>query len=252
MKCQGVQLAIGQWWRTSDGETVQIIGDDAEYPVHHWLANNKLYYNDAGRPDNGNASKKLFCQIHDSTAADDHQALTFHNLEPAANDGNVGDINSQEKGSGARFNAGKPPLHLIPFRQLAAYYRGAIIGKDAEIDALEYVGKFQERLPGDHLTNAVLSLGGGWDECAHVFDYGRIKYKEWNWAKGMKWSVPLACAARHLIAMIESETNDPESKLPHRGHVLCNIVMLGTFVHTFKEGDDRAQAGLLWPEAVTA
>jgi hypothetical protein len=61
----------------------------------------------------------------------------------------------------------------------------------------------------------------------------------------MPWSVPLACATRHLLAMIRGESIDPESGIPHRGLVFCNVVMLYTFGRTYQEGDDRPAAGLL-------
>jgi hypothetical protein len=78
-----------------------------------------------------------------------------------------------------------------------------------------------------------------WMDCAAVFDYGRKKYATWNWAKGMPWSVPMACAVRHCLAILRGEENDPESGLPHRGHVACNLVMLAQYEHTYLEGDDR-------------
>lgn len=107
----------------------------------------------------------------------------------------VGDIKSTEKGSGARYNAGKPAMDLVPLVAL--------------------------------------------EDCAAVFDYGRKKYAEWNWAKGMDWSVPYACALRHLSAWHRGEDLDPESGLPHLGHVMCNLVMLSTYAKTYPEGDNR-------------
>lgn len=161
----------------------------------------------------------------------------------------VGDITSDAKGTGARFNTGKPPLELIPLTCIAQQLRSVHYTADTfdtipAIEALHHLGRWQAR--GDGLVQALNALGAaGWEECAQVFDYGRRKYKAWNWAKGMDWSVPLACAARHLLAMIRGEECDPESGLPHRGHVFCNVVMLLTFAATFAEGDDRAPAGLL-------
>lgn len=71
----------------------------------------------------------------------------------------------------------------------------------------------------------------------------------WNWAKGMAWSIPIACAARHLLAMMNGEVLDPESGFPHRGHAMANLIMLLTYQDTFPEGDDRAPAGYLLPVA---
>jgi hypothetical protein len=160
----------------------------------------------------------------------------------------VGDVTSDARGTGARFNAGKPDLALVPLRFIADQYNATELEAQAfaALQVLYCLARWQERKPGNHLGDAMRWLGRQvWAECAHVFDYGRRKYAAWNWAKGMPWSVPLACAARHLLAILDGEHDDPESKHPHRGHVLCNMVMLATFEHTFAEGDDRAPAGRL-------
>lgn len=107
----------------------------------------------------------------------------------------VGDINSQEIGSGARFNDGKVDLSLIPLVTL--------------------------------------------EDEARVWEYGKRKYAAWNWAKGMAWSIPLACCLRHLLKWQMGEENDPESGLPHLAHAMCNLRMLTLYSKTFKEGDDR-------------
>lgn len=107
----------------------------------------------------------------------------------------VGDVDSDTKGSGARFNDGKPAFDLVP----------------------------------------LVALEG----CAKVFEYGRRKYASWNWAKGMDWSIPYSCMLRHLAAWQRGEDNDPESGLPHLGHVMCNLVMLTTYARTYPEGDNR-------------
>lgn len=159
----------------------------------------------------------------------------------------VGDVTSTERGSGARFNSGKPPMELVPLRALADSYRGPFVTEDrlGMIAALDALGRFQAGGGAECLRDAFQSLGDGWADCAEVFDYGRKKYAEWNWAKGMAWSIPIACAARHLKAMLDGEILDPESKKRHRGHVFCNLCMLHTFLHTYPEGDDRPTKGLL-------
>lgn len=152
----------------------------------------------------------------------------------------VGDIKSQERGSGARFNAGKPPIELIPFRVLADYFRLYDGSAPAGcIEALDALGRWQEGGTVADLVAAAAALGDGWGECAEVFDYGRRKYSEWNWAKGMAWSIPLACAGRHILKMIGGELVDEESGKAHRGHAFCNITMLMSYVRIFPEGDDR-------------
>lgn len=164
---------------------------------------------------------------------------------PAAPAGSIGDINSDEKGSGARYNAGKPPLDLIPLSILSVSY-GVKYGFTPAVEALNLLGQFQSTHDEDFLYQVLQTLGmDGWHECAHVFDYGRHKYKAWNWAKGMDWTIPLACAARHLEKIIIGQEMDDESKLPHRGHVVCNIVMLLAYVEVYPEGNDLPPVGLL-------
>lgn len=107
----------------------------------------------------------------------------------------VGDVNSSEKGSGARYNNGKADLSLIPLWTL--------------------------------------------EDEAKVWMYGKRKYAAWNWAKGMDWSIPLACALRHISAWQRGEEVDPESGLPHLAHAICNLRMLTLYSKTYKEGDDR-------------
>lgn len=112
----------------------------------------------------------------------------------------VGDVHSQEKGSGARYNANKPDLALIPIATL--------------------------------------------EDEARVWMVGREKYAAWNWAKGMPWSIPLACALRHLAAFQRGEDNDPETGLPHIAHAMCNLRMLTLYSRTYREGDDRPKQWL--------
>ncbi|MEL6236979.1 MAG: dATP/dGTP diphosphohydrolase domain-containing protein [Pseudomonadota bacterium] len=152
---------------------------------------------------------------------------------------NIGDVHSDARGSGARYNAGKAALELIPLRLIAEQQRRAR-GGVAYVDALFALARFQEGGTADDLHAAIDAVGPAWEECAAVFDYGRAKYAEWNWAKGMPWSVPLACAVRHLfLGMMTGEMLDAESQKPHRGHFLCNVVMLLTYLRTYPEGDDR-------------
>ena len=113
----------------------------------------------------------------------------------------VGDVNSDKRGSGARFNDGKPDLSLIPLCTLV-------------------------------------------DE-ARVWMYGREKYAAWNWAKGMPWSVALACTLRHLAAWQAGEQDDPESGLPHLAHAMCNLRMLTLWAENYPDGDDRPKQWLV-------
>lgn len=124
------------------------------------------------------------------------EMLTFDELaRTAVVDRGIGDVNSDAKGSGARYNTGKADLSLIPLSTL--------------------------------------------EDEARVWMYGAKKYKAFNWMKGMQWSVPLACALRHLAAFQNGEDIDEESGQPHIAHAMCNLRMLTLYSKTYKEGDDR-------------
>ena len=111
-------------------------------------------------------------------------------------DYNVGDINSTEKGSGARANKGKVSLSLVPLHLLAG--------------------------------------------CARVFMGGRLKYSDWNWAKGMNWNIPFDCLMRHLFKWwFFGEDTDPESGEHHLDHAICNLLMLRHYIETYNAGDVR-------------
>lgn len=152
---------------------------------------------------------------------------------------NVGDVNSTARGSGARFNAGKPPLDLLPLSILCDYFDWYEDKDEEAVAVLKCLATWQRFGDTDTLIRALIIMEEPIETAAHVFQYGAKKYAAWNWAKGMAWSIPLGCAARHLNCMIHGEVNDPESGLPHAGHVSCNIMMLLTFIKTFPEGDDR-------------
>jgi heat shock protein HspQ len=62
------------------------------------------------------------------------------------------------------------------------------------------------------------------EQVVAVMEFGAIKYAEGSWSK-----VPdgrrryFDAAFRHLIAS-QSETNDPETKLPHLAHAACDVL----------------------------
>lgn len=152
----------------------------------------------------------------------------------------VGDVNSSERGSGARYNDGKPDLSLIPLGMIARSleFSDHHALQKGLVQALTDLGTFQTTGRAGHLEDALGELSYCWRDCARVFEYGKKKYAAWNWAKGMAWSIPLACAARHALAILEGEVVDHESGLPHVGHFMANLVMLRHFVDTFPEGND--------------
>jgi hypothetical protein len=276
MAVNGIEIAIGQTWRSRAGEEIVIVSRDGDAD-HPWIGvadgdqDSKESYTEEGLYFSSPGSAYDLTELVSPMPAtgDDHQAVTFHALQVvdvpqvdwaqekrvAHAFAGIGDLTSDAKGSGARFNAGKTPYFLVPLAQIGAsfLYRGSLT--EAQQDAaraLQHIGDYQARASGvEALYKALAILGtGGWAECARVFEYGMAKYAAWNWAKGMPWSVPLECAARHIVdGILAGEDVDPESGKPHRGHIFCNVVMLIAFAETYAAGDDRPAAGLLTSHA---
>ncbi len=81
-------------------------------------------------------------------------------------------------------------------------------------------------------------LGG----LSRVFMSGKLKYAEFNWAKGMIWSTCMDCTLRHLFKWwFMGEECDKESGAHHLDHVLANVLMLLHYTKAYPEGDNRPQ-----------
>lgn len=75
---------------------------------------------------------------------------------------------------------------------------------------------------------------------ARVFMGGKLKYAEWNWTKGMKWSTCFDCLQRHLLKWwYLREENDVESGEHHLDHAIANLLMLKHYHTAYSTGDDR-------------
>jgi hypothetical protein len=159
----------------------------------------------------------------------------------------IGNLQSAAVGTAARFNTGKPQLHLIPLDIIADALRDDTLFDEKRsrwVYLLSMLGAYQMREETlDEVLGAAVTILGhteAWSSCAAVFDYGQRKYKSWNWSKGMPWSQVISSASRHLVfGILAGEENDPESGLPHHGHLMCNLVMLAWYERAYTEGDDR-------------
>src|SRR3954471_9914104 len=65
------------------------------------------------------------------------------------------------------------------------------------------------------------------EHCAYVLEFGAKKYSRDNWKLGMTVSSLLDSMLRHIAAIQSGEVDDPESGLPHIGHLQCNAMFLG-------------------------
>lgn len=190
----------------------------------------------------------MYHEVFKSPWMDDHRFMHENLMERAQRESQknnavgIGDITSDKRGTGARYNTGKMRVDLIPFFVIAEYEdRQFEVDPTPELgealDILKSLSAWQTRRC--EASDILAHMDDPWPGAAAVFEWGEKKYTSWNWAKGMPWSVPAACAVRHLLAILRGEQNDPESGLPHIGHVASNLVMLVHFEGCYLEGDDR-------------
>lgn len=74
-----------------------------------------------------------------------------------------------------------------------------------------------------------------------VLEFGANKYERNNWQNGFPKDKLLDSMLRHIDAFYSGEDVDPESGLPHVGHILCNAALLG---YHYGSGSDH------WKEKV--
>jgi hypothetical protein len=72
-----------------------------------------------------------------------------------------------------------------------------------------------------------------------VLEFGAKKYAPNNWKKGMPITEIYDSLMRHMIALMSGEDNDPESGLPHIGHIQCNVMFMAHVLKNHPEFDDR-------------
>lgn len=77
-----------------------------------------------------------------------------------------------------------------------------------------------------------------------VLMFGKEKYAAWNWAKGLPITQICESMLRHTYAYLSCEDKDPESGLPHVGHILCNAMFL-SHMSNRKDMDDRTDPNQL-------
>jgi hypothetical protein len=72
-----------------------------------------------------------------------------------------------------------------------------------------------------------------------VLEYGAKKYSPNQWKKGFPITEIYDSLMRHMIAFMNGEDNDPESGLPHIGHIQCNIMFMAYVKENHPKFDDR-------------
>ena len=77
------------------------------------------------------------------------------------------------------------------------------------------------------------------EDMVNVLEFGAKKYAAWNWKKGLKVTEVIESMQRHTNAILRGENIDPESNLPHIGHIQCNTMFLAYMLKFKPEMDDR-------------
>lgn len=75
------------------------------------------------------------------------------------------------------------------------------------------------------------------EDMVKVLEFGANKYDDNNWKKGLKTPEIIESMMRHMTAYMRGEDIDPESGLPHTGHILCNAMFL-SYMQSFKPDFD--------------
>lgn len=62
-----------------------------------------------------------------------------------------------------------------------------------------------------------------------VTTQGSKKYAQRNWERGMKWSIMIGCAMRHILKFCLGERHDPETGCHHLAMAAWNVLALMTY-----------------------
>lgn len=77
------------------------------------------------------------------------------------------------------------------------------------------------------------------EDMVRVLEFGAKKYDTDNWKKGLPTKEIVESMLRHIYAYLDGEDLDPESGLPHIGHIQCNALFLSYMSKNKPEFDNR-------------
>lgn len=123
----------------------------------------------------------------------------------------VGDLSSSERGTAARFNVGKTPWEFLPIHLFAGAARIFKAVTERKVNP----------------------------------------YPPFNWAKGQRFSAPVACILRHASALQRGELRDPDTNEYHWQHIVCNCAILEQSSIVYPDGNDLPDPGLWEPKTDT-
>jgi hypothetical protein len=82
------------------------------------------------------------------------------------------------------------------------------------------------------------------EDMVRVLEFGAEKYSVDNWKKGLPTKEIVESMLRHTFAYLNGEDLDPESGLPHLGHIQCNAMYLSYMGKHKPEFDNRKEQNL--------
>lgn len=144
---------------------------------------------------------------------------------------------------GNRFNTGKYRPTLAPYSDAV---RACLEETDQNLASgyslvMQSLTNQSTRGAKEKLAMAAVVLGVNPREVCQVLEFGAKKYSTWNWTKGLHITSVYDSLLRHLFAIGSGELIDPESGLPHRAHIGCNILFIEYFLNRRPDLDDRAE-----------
>ena len=113
--------------------------------------------------------------------------------------------------TGTRYNQGKPKWSLVHFKSLEPLVRVL------EYGAHKY-SIYEDKVGTEFKGSEILQ-----EQVQKLNLKVKSTGKE-NWKIGLNKDEILESLTRHLFALIDGEENDPESGLPHIGHIFCNAM----------------------------
>jgi len=77
------------------------------------------------------------------------------------------------------------------------------------------------------------------EDMVSVLEFGKRKYSDWNWFKGLYVVATIESLLRHTFAILRGEDIDKDSGLPHYAHIMCNAMFLGRMMKSRPDMDNR-------------
>lgn len=87
-------------------------------------------------------------------------------------------------------------------------------------------GQAMRKNEGKPQLSYVLDVMPALKDMVAVMEFGANKYERNNWQRGFPKDKLLDSLLRHIDAFYSGEDVDPESGLPHVGHIMCNAAFL--------------------------